>query len=73
MTQDVNCIMLDMPSQIKGYTISNPDNSFTVVLNSKLTHEQRLISYRHEINHIQHRDFEFSNADDIEIRSHNIF
>lgn len=73
MTQDVNCIMLDMPSQIKGYTISNPDNSFTVVLNSKLTHEQHLISFKHEINHIRHRDFEGSNADDVEMRSHNIF
>lgn len=58
MTPDVNCIFVDMPTSIKAYTISNKDDSYTVVLNSKLTREQNMISYHHEMKHIENGDYE---------------
>lgn len=47
-----------MPTTIRSYVISNPDCSFTIVLNSKLSHEQNLLSYQHEIEHILNGDYE---------------
>lgn len=58
MIQDVNCIYANMPYTIKAYTVCNPDMTYTVVLNSRLTREQHLISYHHEMKHIEHGDFD---------------
>lgn len=48
----------DMPITIKSYTILNPDMTFTIILNSKLTREQNIISYAHEYNHIINNDYD---------------
>ena len=66
----VNCIMADMPPKIKGYTAENSDGSFTVVLNSRLTYEQHILTYVHEIMHIKHNDFQKTNTDAIEKAAH---
>lgn len=58
MTPTVNCIYANMPSTIKAYTICNPDMTYTIVLNSRLTREQHLISYHHEMNHIENGDYD---------------
>ena len=52
--------MADMPVSIKGYTIKNTDCTFTIVLNSRHTREQNLLSYAHELEHILGGDFEKS-------------
>lgn len=71
MAQDVNCIYLDMPASIKSFTVSNPDMSYTIVLNAKHTREQHLISYHHEMTHIENGDFDKRCSTDlIEIYAH---
>ena len=52
MTPDVNTLEYDLPVAIAGYTISNADNSYTVVLNARLTFERRMQAYQHEMEHI---------------------
>ena len=47
-----NVIYADMPPTIKAYTVNNNDDSFTIVLNSRLNREQHLKSYHHELTHI---------------------
>ena len=51
-----NVIYADMPPTIKAYTVNNNDDSFTIVLNSRLNREQHLKDvdmieiYAHNIN-----------------------
>ena len=64
----------DMPPTIKAYTVNNNDDSFTIVLNSRLNREQHLKSYHHELTHIENGDYDrqFKDVDMIEIYAHNI-
>ena len=58
MTPDVNTLELNLPVTIAGYTVSNADFSYTVVLNARLTFERRMQAYNHEIQHILHGDYD---------------
>ena len=65
MTLDVNIIYADMPATIPGYSISNPDMSYTVVINSRLNHEQQLKAYYHEMQHINSGDYDRKTSVDV--------
>lgn len=67
-----NVIYIDMPTSIKAYTICCADDTYTIVLNSKLSREQHLKSYHHEMHHIENGDYErsCSKVDIIEINAH---
>ena len=67
---DANVIYADLPASIKAYTVSCPDDTYTIVLNSRHSYEQLLISYSHELKHIENGDFEKDNADMIELSAH---
>ena len=58
MTPDVNCAMAELPYALKAFTVSNSDNTFTIILNSRHTHEQHLRSYHHEMQHIENGDYD---------------
>lgn len=69
---DINVVLVDMPSTIKEYVVANKDLTFTVVLNAKHSYETRLKAYQHALSHIQNGDFEKTcSADLIEIYAHN--
>lgn len=71
ITINTNIIYIDMPGAIKAYTACNADGTFTIVLNSRLTHEQHLISYQHELEHIKSGDYDKKcSVDLIEINAH---
>lgn len=71
MTQDANVIFADMPATIPGYSISNPDMSFTIVINSRLKRERQLLAYHHEMKHIENGDYErHTSVDVIECFTH---
>ena len=62
---------IDLPWSVRSYVASNSDMTYTIVLNSRLTHEQKLISYQHELNHILRGDYEKKcSVDLIEINAH---
>lgn len=67
-----NVIYADMPATIKAYTVNNQDDSFTIVLNSRLSREQHLRSYHHELTHIERGDYErqCKDVDIVEIFAH---
>lgn len=54
--ENIRTVLADMPCSVKAYTICQ-DDYYTIVLNSNLTHEQNMISYWHELRHIQNSDF----------------
>ena len=67
----INVVYADMPTRIRSYVVANADTSYTIILNSKLSHEQNLKSYYHEIEHIKNGDYDKKcSADLIEIASH---
>ena len=53
---DINIQLRNMPSRIRGFTKANPDMSYTIVLNSRLSYEMRMQTYLHEIKHIEGGD-----------------
>ena len=67
----VNVRMINLPTTIKAYVVSNADQSYTIVLNSNLNHEQNLKSYMHEMKHIKNGDYDKKcSVDLIEINAH---
>lgn len=60
-----------MPTKIRAYVVSNPDASYTIVLNSRLSKEMLEKSFKHELKHIQNGDYERRcDVDIIEINAH---
>ena len=71
MNEVVNVVLANMPTSIKEYVVSNPDSSYTIVLNARLTYETRFQAYVHAMKHIHNGDFEKDcSADLIEIYAH---
>lgn len=62
-----------MPTTIRSYVVANEDCSFTVVLNSKLSHERNLTSFKHELEHILSEDYNRNiDVDVLEFNAHNV-
>lgn len=56
---------MPMHGSVGGFVTPNPDGTFSVYLNSRLSHERNVKSLEHEINHIVADDF--SKTDVVEI------
>ena len=73
MTNDVFVELADMPTTVKSFVRANPDNSFTIVINSRLSYESRIIRYDHEIRHIKNGDYDHDRDESVqtvEARAH---
>lgn len=63
--------MCDLPGTVHSFVIAHPDQTYTIVLNSRLSHEQHLLSYQHELDHINNGDYDKKcSVDLIELYSH---
>ena len=67
---DINVQLLNMDTKIPEQLVKNEDDSYTIFLNTKLSHENQLKSYYHALRHIQEQDFEKEDADKIEHQAH---
>lgn len=66
-TSEVYVYYLDMPCSIDSNIVENPDGSFTLYLNSRMTHERNIEGYLHELIHIRKGDlYSTSNIHDVE-------
>lgn len=72
MAPDVNVIEMDLPTTISSYVISNPDTTYTIILNARLSYKRRLEAYQHELDHIQNNDFQKENVQSIEFVAHDL-
>ena len=62
---------VDMPCSIKSNVVKNDDGSYTLYLNSRLSHEANVEGYLHEVKHINNHDFtSFEDIQTIESRTH---
>lgn len=66
---DFRVVMASLPPKVKALSIEK-DGYYTIVLNKNLSREQQFVSCLHEINHIEHRDFEKFDTDLIEFYAH---
>ncbi len=69
---DINTILLDMDVLIPEHIVRNSDGSYSIFINSRLSHERQLEAYKHALKHINDGDFEKGDADLIELDAHNI-
>jgi Zn-dependent peptidase ImmA (M78 family) len=53
-----NVYFLELPSRVKGYVCKNEDDTHTIILNSRLSLEQNMKTFLHELSHIENNDFE---------------
>lgn len=70
MKLDINTRLIDMDVLIGEQVIKNNDDSYTILLNARLSHERQLECYRHALLHINNEDFLKYNADKIEFDAH---
>lgn len=68
--EEINVQLLDMDTKIPEHLVKNADNSYTIFLNARLSHESRLKSYYHALRHIQEDDFCKEDVQEIETHSH---
>lgn len=47
-------ILRDLPTSVRGFCYHDDEGRPFIVLNSRLTREIQILTYRHELDHIQH-------------------
>lgn len=63
----INTVFADFKTgRVKGLVRKNEDASYTIILNSRLSHYQHKKTFEHELNHILNEDFEKYDVDNIE-------
>jgi len=68
---NITTVLIDMPVTVKSFVRENPDDSATIVLNARLSAEDRLEHYKHELDHIKNGDIGSEEAAGlIETRAH---
>lgn len=73
MTPDVNVVLFDFQKQRgREMVVENEDGSYTVIINSRLSHRSQLDAYHHAMSHIQNNDFEKIDVQTIEAAAHKV-
>ena len=62
--------LIDFPTKGNESVTKNEDDTYTVFINAKLSHEMQLEAYTHALKHILGDDFEKTNAGRIELAAH---
>ena len=47
----------NFPLSVRGLVTPNDDGTYSVILNDRMTDARKLVTYAHEVKHIQHDDF----------------
>lgn len=70
MTPAVNVCLVDFPCCGEEMVVPNEDNSYTVIINSRLSKEKQMAAYMHAMRHIAENDFEKFDVQRIEAEAH---
>ncbi len=71
MEAEIFTYYTNMPTTIRSFVVSNNDMTFTIMLNARISSEQQLKAYKHELRHIQNGDYDkLCSADLIELNAH---
>lgn len=74
LTDYISVHLIDLPYNIRGYTILNSDGSYTIIINAHLSAEMQFKVYKHELEHINNNDFVITTeiVDALEYERHNV-
>lgn len=67
---DYSVVLRDMPGHVKGFIHEDSTGYGTIVINSRLSHEEQQDIYKHELHHIKGNDFEKDGIQVIECAAH---
>lgn len=67
---NINTKLIDMDCLVSEQVVQNKDDSYTIFLNARLSHERQLEAYAHALEHIENNDFDKTDADSIEMDAH---
>lgn len=62
--------LIALPTTIRAYTVLDAEADYTICINSRISYEQQLMAYEHELKHINSNDFEKENIQQIEAEAH---
>ena len=62
--------LIDFPTKGNETVTKNEDDSYTIFINAKLSHERQLEAYAHALKHIMGDDFSKDNVNKIEFNAH---
>ena len=69
---DVIIRFISLPNTVRGVTVTNPDFTYNIYINSNLPPDIQKKAYKHEMRHIGYNDFEnFEDIIKIEERADN--
>lgn len=69
--EEINVQFLNMDTMIPEQLVKNEDDSYTIFLNARLSHDSQLKSYYHALKHINGNDYEKDDIQKIESETHN--
>ena len=72
MDDNVFVRFMHLPETVHGFSRKNPDDSYTIVLNTSNSDEQNKKTFEHELFHIRNNDFEKEDTEVIELEAHGI-
>jgi len=75
MDETINVFLVNFPNT-KGHEmcVENPDGSYTILINAKMSSERQKEAYLHALDHIQNHDFEkdWLSVQQIEAEAHGL-
>lgn len=71
-TPDVNTFLVNFPTPGNEMVVQNEDDTYTILINAKLSLDGQLKAYQHALNHIINGDFEKSDIQSIELHAHEL-
>lgn len=72
MTPDVNIQLMNFPNPGKEMVVKNEDDTYTILINARLTRESQIKAYEHAMRHIMNNDFSRDDTQEIEAVAHEI-
>lgn len=66
LNESIGVHFLDMDPLVDEQVTFNPDGSFSIIINARLSWDRQMLAYCHAIQHIMGADFDKESADQIE-------
>jgi hypothetical protein len=67
---DFNLVLIDADTAIGETICANADDSFTIIINSRLSRSMQKYCFEHALDHVRRHDWEKSNVQEIEYEAH---
>ena len=70
VAEDINIIFLDMEPKVQEQVVKNPDDTYTIILNSRHSRATVMKALDHALEHIRNEDFAKHDVQKIEAMAH---